>query len=144
LERPKRKPLSQSQPKALRVSVCSADGSTHTESNNLYREVKHRYRPNLSPRQRPKRVPIRQRSRRRQRRGEPHTEPGLGVLLASLWFEGNGSLIYIHTSNYNSYMFKWVAHLLCDAALRFGGARSDRIAVRGAHPQEAIRLHNSD
>ena len=33
--------------------TCSADGSTHTESNKLYREVKHRYRPNLSPRQRP-------------------------------------------------------------------------------------------
>jgi len=34
-------------------SLCSADGSTHTESNKLYRKVKHRYRPNLSPRQRP-------------------------------------------------------------------------------------------
>jgi len=33
--------------------VCSADGPTHTESNKLYRKVKHRYRPNLSPRQRP-------------------------------------------------------------------------------------------
>jgi len=33
--------------------VCSADGSTHTESNKLYRKVKHRYRPNISPRQRP-------------------------------------------------------------------------------------------
>jgi len=33
--------------------ICSADGSTHTESNKLYRKVKHRYRPNLSPRQRP-------------------------------------------------------------------------------------------
>jgi len=33
--------------------VCSADGSTHTESNKLYRKVKHRYRPNLFPRQRP-------------------------------------------------------------------------------------------
>ena len=32
--------------------------------------------------QRPKRAPIRQRSGRRQRRGEPHTEHGLGVLLA--------------------------------------------------------------
>jgi len=32
--------------------------------------------------QRPKRAMIRQRSRRRQRRGEPHTEHGLGVLLA--------------------------------------------------------------
>ena len=32
--------------------------------------------------QRPKRASIRQRSRRRQRRGEPHTEHGLGVLLA--------------------------------------------------------------
>ena len=33
--------------------VCSADGSTHTESNKLYRKVKHRYRPNIYPRQRP-------------------------------------------------------------------------------------------
>jgi len=33
--------------------LCSADGPTHTESNKLYRKVKHRYRPNLSPRQRP-------------------------------------------------------------------------------------------
>ena len=32
--------------------------------------------------QRPNRAMIRQRSRRRQRRGEPHTEHGLGVLLA--------------------------------------------------------------
>ena len=32
--------------------------------------------------QRPNRAMIRQRSRRRQRRGEPHTENGLGVLLA--------------------------------------------------------------
>jgi len=38
---------------ALQAYVCSADGSTHTESNKLYRKVKHRYRPNLSPRQRP-------------------------------------------------------------------------------------------
>jgi len=35
------------------LTLCSADGSTHTESNKLYRKVKHRYRPNLSPRQRP-------------------------------------------------------------------------------------------
>jgi len=35
------------------ATLCSADGSTHTESNKLYRKVKHRYRPNLSPRQRP-------------------------------------------------------------------------------------------
>jgi len=27
------------------VLVCSADGSTHTESNKLYRKVKHRARP---------------------------------------------------------------------------------------------------
>ena len=38
--------------------LCSADGSTHTEGNKLYRnelyrKVKHRYRPNISPRQRP-------------------------------------------------------------------------------------------
>jgi len=33
--------------------ICSADGSTHTESNELYRKVKHQYRPNLSLRQRP-------------------------------------------------------------------------------------------
>jgi len=35
------------------ADVCSADRSTHTKSNKLYRKVKHRYRPNLSPRQRP-------------------------------------------------------------------------------------------
>jgi len=39
--------------KAVCVCVCSAEGSTHTESNKLHRKVKHRYRPNLSPRQRP-------------------------------------------------------------------------------------------
>jgi len=37
----------------MHESICSADGPTHTESNKLYRKVKHRYRPNLSPRQRP-------------------------------------------------------------------------------------------
>ena len=58
--------------------LCSADGSTHTESNKLYRKVKHRACPNLSSRQRPKRAPIRQRSRRWQRRGESHIEHGLG------------------------------------------------------------------
>jgi len=35
------------------ASLCSADGSTHTESNKLYRKVKYRYRSNISPRQRP-------------------------------------------------------------------------------------------
>ena len=62
-------------------SICSADGPTHTESNKLYRKVKHRHRPNLSPHQRPtaKAASIWQRSRRRQRRGEPHTEHGLGT-----------------------------------------------------------------
>ena len=43
------------------AQLCSADGSTHTESNKLYRKVKHRYRPNLSILQRPKRAPIRRR-----------------------------------------------------------------------------------
>jgi len=70
----------------LRNSVSdeggAADGSTHTESNRLYRNVKHRARPNPSSRQHPKRAPIRRRLRRRQRRGKPHTEHGLGVLLA--------------------------------------------------------------
>ena len=66
-----------------RPPICSADGSTLTESNKLYRKVKHRARPNLSSRQRPKRPPIRRRSRRRQRRGEPHTEHGLGVPTSS-------------------------------------------------------------
>ena len=66
---------------SLRRLECSADGSTHTESNKLYRKVKHGARPNLSSRQRPKRAPIRRRSRRRQRRGAPHTEHGLGVFL---------------------------------------------------------------
>jgi len=39
-------------PRASLWPLCSADGSTHTQSNKLYRKVKHRYRPNLSPRQR--------------------------------------------------------------------------------------------
>jgi len=30
------------------LHLCSADGSTHTESNKLYRKVKHRARPTLS------------------------------------------------------------------------------------------------
>jgi len=64
------------------LTLCSADGSIHTESNKLYRKVKHRARPNLSSRERPKRAQIRRRSRRQQRRVEPHTEHGLGVLLA--------------------------------------------------------------
>jgi len=67
-------------PSVKPMYICSADGSTHTESNKLYRKVKDRARPNLSPGQRPKRAPIRRHSRRRQRRGEPHTEHGLGVL----------------------------------------------------------------
>jgi len=39
--------------KSKQFEICSADGLTHTESNKLYRKVKHRYRPNLTPRQRP-------------------------------------------------------------------------------------------
>jgi len=35
------------------MHMCSADGSTHTESNKLYRKVKYRYHTNLYPRQRP-------------------------------------------------------------------------------------------
>jgi len=68
-----------------KVPLCSADGSTHTESYKLYRKVKHRYRPKKKCHangQRTKRAMIRQRSRSRQRRGEPHTEHGLGVRLA--------------------------------------------------------------
>jgi len=37
----------------IHAYLCSADGPTHTESNKLFRKVKHRYRPNISPRQRP-------------------------------------------------------------------------------------------
>jgi len=37
--------------------VCSADGSTHTESNKLYRKVKQRARPKPSSRQRPQSAP---------------------------------------------------------------------------------------
>jgi len=43
--------------------------------------------------QRPNRAMIRQRSRRRQRRGEPHTEHGLGVLLASMKRDRRKSLL---------------------------------------------------
>jgi len=63
---------------------CSADGSTHTESNKLCRKVKHRARPNIvSRKRRPKRAPIRRRSRRRQRRGEPHTEESFSYITHS-------------------------------------------------------------
>ena len=34
----------------IRVRVCSASGSTHTESGKLYRKVKHRARPKVSSR----------------------------------------------------------------------------------------------
>ena len=76
------------------MGICSADGSTHTESNKLCRKVKHRARPNLSSRQRPKRAPIRRRLRRRQRRGEPYTEHGLGVLKTFFHFEA-----FVHKSS---------------------------------------------
>jgi len=46
-------PVKMKKASALAINLSSADGSTHTESNKLYRKVKHRYRPNLSPRQRP-------------------------------------------------------------------------------------------
>jgi len=62
--------------------LCSACGSTHTESGKLYRKVKHRSPPTdfLTPTAEAR--PVRRRSRRSQGRGAPHTEHGLGVLLA--------------------------------------------------------------
>jgi len=64
----------------------------HSEQQTILQKVKHRARPNLSSSQRPKRAPTRRRLRRRQRRGEPHTERGLGILLAS-----QSCRFYIHT-----------------------------------------------
>ena len=64
------------------VLVCSADGSTHTESNKLYRKVKHRSPPKSFLTPTAKARPVRRRSRRLQGRRAPHTEHGLGVLLA--------------------------------------------------------------
>ena len=75
-----------------------------TESNKLYRKVKHRARPNLSSRQRPKRGPIRRRSRHRQRRREPHTEHGLGVLYICMYID-----IYIYHIKYKAY---WIGVLV--------------------------------
>jgi len=59
--------------------MCSASGSTHTESGKLYRKVKHQARPKVSSRQRPKRAPTDRQSPRRLRHRAPHTEHGLGV-----------------------------------------------------------------
>ena len=61
-------------------SLCSACGSTHTESGRLYRKVKHRSPPKSYLTPTAKARPIRRRSRRSQGRGAPHTEHGLGVL----------------------------------------------------------------
>ena len=60
-------------------------------SGKLYRKVKHRARPKFFSRQRPERAPIRRRSLRRQKRGAPHTEHGLGALLAPHPQPGSGS-----------------------------------------------------
>jgi len=63
----------------LRLPLCSACGSTHTESAKLYRKVKHRSPPKSFLTTTAKARPVRRRSRRSQRRGAPHTEHGLGV-----------------------------------------------------------------
>jgi len=60
-------------------TVCSACGSTHTESGKLYRKVKHRRPPKSLLTPTAKTRPIGRRSRRSQGRGAPHTEHGLGV-----------------------------------------------------------------
>jgi len=60
------------------ISICSADGSTHTESNKLYRKVNHRSRPKSLLTPTAKARPVRRRSRRLQGRRAPHTELGLG------------------------------------------------------------------
>jgi len=65
-----------------RPRLCSAGGSTHTESNKLYRKVKHRSPPKSILTPTAKSRPVRRRSRRLQGRRAPHTEHGLGVLLA--------------------------------------------------------------
>jgi len=64
-------------------NICSADGSTHTESNKLYRKIKHRSPPKSFLTPTAKARPARRRSRRLQGRRAPHTEHGLGVLLAT-------------------------------------------------------------
>jgi len=67
--------------------LCSADGSTHTESNKLYRKVKHRSPPKSILTPTAKARPVRRRSRRLQGRRAPHTEHGLGVFLAHTSFQ---------------------------------------------------------
>jgi len=64
------------------ICLCSADGSTHTENNKLYRKVKHRYRPNLFPRQRPTakaRPDQAALAASAEARGATHRAHGLGV-----------------------------------------------------------------
>jgi len=64
--------------------LCSADGSTHTESNKLYRKVKHRYRPNISSRQRPTAKARHDQAAlaaSAEARGATHRARALGVLL---------------------------------------------------------------
>jgi len=64
--------------------MCSASGSTHTESGKLYHKVKHQASAKVSSRQHSKRAPTKRRSPRRLRRRAPHTEHGLGVWLISV------------------------------------------------------------
>ena len=63
-------------------SLCSACGSTHTESGKLYCKVKHRSPPKSFLTPTAKARPVRRRSRRSQGRGAPHTEHGLGEIRA--------------------------------------------------------------
>jgi len=60
-----------------RLALCSACGSTHTESGKLYHKVKHRSPPKSFLTPTAKARPVRRRSRRSQERGAPHTEHGL-------------------------------------------------------------------
>jgi len=106
---------------------CSADGSTHTESNKRYRKVKHRARPNLSLRQRPKRAPTRRRSRRRQKRGEPHTEHGLGVLFVCLLKRAFAFVFATGVFASNNSVFEEIG---CDDVVRAQNAGEPSFAVR--------------
>jgi len=77
------------------LTLCSACGSTHTESGKLYRKVKHRspQKSFLTPTAKAR--PVRRRSRRSQGRGAPHTEHGLEVQLLLALFLGARRLIIL-------------------------------------------------
>ena len=107
----------------LGTSLCSANGPAPTESDKLYRKVKHRARAKVSSRQRPKRAPTKRRSPRRLRRRAPHTEHGLGVLsrnkpMCSLRVKrpflcsGRGLCLYKIVFPFRALLWESIIHLL--------------------------------